>query len=392
VNAYDFEEQNDDPADESTVNAYDFEEQNDDPADEEDKVYSTFLSQKGKLKITVGGYCYEKNRDYLQDVSYWRCEEHKLKCRATLKVTPREEGFSASTMNGKHNHLPDARRVIVGAVLADVRHDAKHNFGSKPSRILRDMRAKHPNQQRFLPPDRQMKGAIKYIRAQNKEVLPKEPVGQDFEFNQEFFSEHYPEAIFREHKDENSRVILITTLALLRMLCVAIYQMGDGTFWTAPKNFYQLFIIHAPAHRNFRQAVPCVFALLTGKAQSDYNKMFEMLIKLADDFNFQFNFKIAISDFEFAIRNAYKRYFDCTFMACSFHLKQSMIKLLGTLHLRTLYGVDATFQQDIHAIFSLSFVPGNEIKNYFDELYPILTDPGKFYADAFKVSFMKAIF
>lgn len=176
------------------------------------------------------------------------------------------------------------------------------------------------------------------------------------------------------------------------MLCLAIYQMADGTFWTAPKNFYQLFILHAPAHRDYRQALPCVFVLLTGKAESDYNKMLEMVIELATDFNLNFSFKVVISDFEYAIRNAYKRYFTARFMACSFHLKQAMIKLLGKLHLRTHYGVDKTFQQDVHAVFALSFVPSNDIKRYFDDLHPILTQPGKEFADAFKVNLTKIFY
>jgi FLYWCH zinc finger domain len=150
---FDDEEHEYDPADESKVEF--------DDVEQEDKVYSTFLSQKGKVKITIEGFCFQKNRNYLQDTSYWRCEDHNLlRCRATLKAKKCEGGYSVLTMNskfqtfvlklkclntffsGKHNHLPDARRVVVGEVLADVRDDAKRNTGSKPSRILRDIKAK----------------------------------------------------------------------------------------------------------------------------------------------------------------------------------------------------------------------------------------------------------
>lgn len=62
-----------------------------------------------------------------------------------------------------------------------------------------------------------------------------------------------------------------------------MFRYVDGTFFTAPTMFQQVYSVHA-AHVDL--LVPCVFALLPGKSKEIYTEMFSMLMNVAKDRNF----------------------------------------------------------------------------------------------------------
>ncbi|KAH7721277.1 transposase [Aphelenchoides avenae] len=105
----------------------------------------------------------------------------------------------------------------------------------------------------------------------------------------------------------------------------------DGSFKYAPRNAYQVYRIFgfvADTH-----CVPLVTAILTGKSEEIYHKMWGAVANVLLDYMFDF----ALFDFEPASIAAFKRRFPETFAKmCAFHAFQAHNRRLQQLGLQTL--------------------------------------------------------
>ena len=95
------------------------------------------------------------------------------------------------------------------------------------------------------------------------------------------------------------------------------YISFDGTFYTVPKIFHQLFTIFSIHHGH---AIPMIHILITNKSEELYSACVR---KILENFpNFRPN--IAMSDFEDAPRNAFRNYIPgIEITGCLFHYTQA---------------------------------------------------------------------
>ncbi len=92
---------------------------------------------------------------------------------------------------------------------------------------------------------------------------------------------------------------------------------GDGTFYSCPYLWYQLFILHASIDDC---AVPCVYGLLPDKKERSYIDFFESLKLALNKKNICLNAKYFISDFELNIPKTFSKFFPNTeTRGCYFH-------------------------------------------------------------------------
>ena len=92
----------------------------------------------------------------------------------------------------------------------------------------------------------------------------------------------------------------------------------DGTFYTVPSIFYQLFTIFFP----FRgHCIPAIYVLMQKKAEGIYSAVILKLLDLIPGFSP----RIAVIDFEKAPRNAFMYLFpEMKMIGCWFHFTQAI--------------------------------------------------------------------
>ena len=81
---------------------------------------------------------------------------------------------------------------------------------------------------------------------------------------------------------------------------------GDGTFYTSPSIFYQIYSIHT-----FDEGLstPCIFALLADKTEKTYHDFFSVLINKIMEICNTIRLKSITIDFELAVKNIFYKYF-----------------------------------------------------------------------------------
>ncbi|XP_060878493.1 uncharacterized protein LOC132950896 [Metopolophium dirhodum] len=127
----------------------------------------------------------------------------------------------------------------------------------------------------------------------------------------------------------------------------------DGTFKTVPSIFLQMYTIRAPVGGNNSRILPLVYVLMTSKQQLCYERLFEDLISICDDFGFDVSPKCIITDFEKAAINA----------AC-----QNIWRKIQSSGLATKYGENEEFSLQLRCMWSLAFLHPSDIPNAFDQL------------------------
>ena len=88
------------------------------------------------------------------------------------------------------------------------------------------------------------------------------------------------------------------------------YLFIDATFKIAPKNYYQILnIIGYDKTKNFN--MPVFHIIMSNKSFESYNKIFQVILNLLDEYKIKINFKNIIinCDFEKSLINAIRNNF-----------------------------------------------------------------------------------
>jgi hypothetical protein len=92
----------------------------------------------------------------------------------------------------------------------------------------------------------------------------------------------------------------------IRYLGSQKFWYADGTFYTSPSIFYQIYSIHA-----FDEGIstPCVFALLADKKEPTYQDLFTVLIKKIKETCEFIQLQSITIDYELAVKNVFDKCF-----------------------------------------------------------------------------------
>ena len=126
---------------------------------------------------------------------------------------------------------------------------------------------------------------------------------------------------FLLHDDNiHSRMLILSTTSNLRHLSAADTIFCDGTFYTCPSLFHQLYTIHAIVDGSM---FPLVFGVLPGKDQNNYIRFFSHIKDLSRLQNIHLQPKTVFIDYEIATNNAATTVFPgVTINGCFFHYPQ----------------------------------------------------------------------
>lgn len=121
--------------------------------------------------------------------------------------------------------------------------------------------------------------------------------------------------------DEKRNLVCFTTERNLNMLCKMNIIFVDGTFYSCPNPFLQLFTIHGLKDNIY---FPLVYFLLPDKKQQTYEHAFQSLKIKCQELGLIFNPSYVRADFEIAIHAAINKI--CPYaknLGCHFHLGQN---------------------------------------------------------------------
>ena len=92
----------------------------------------------------------------------------------------------------------------------------------------------------------------------------------------------------------------------IKYLAYQKFWYADGTFYTSPSIFYQIYSIHA-----FDEGLstPCVYALLGDKSETTYYDLFSTLMKKILETSNTIRLQSITIDFELAVKNTFYKHF-----------------------------------------------------------------------------------
>ena len=156
-------------------------------------------------------------------------------------------------------------------------------------------------------------------------------------------------------------VILAADFMLMKTSNADIIQF-DGTFYTVPSIFYQLFTIFVP----FRgHCIPATYVLMQKKTEGLYSAVILKLLDLIPGISP----RIAVSDFEKAPRNAFMYLFpEMKMIGCWFHFTQAIWKKTQILGLGKLYKTEEIYADWLRKLMALPLLPQSEITSTFSVL------------------------
>lgn len=333
---------------------------------------STFKSSKGRLKLFVNGFIYNKNRQ-VNNTVYWICELYQTKqckSRATTIVNMETETHTVTKHNDYlHNHDPDPARPEISSIITELKINSIEHPEKKTCQILQA--AKRNADEMILsklPSTSAMRQIVYREKSKGKPVFM-EPTSVYFTIHHDGLQIHEENfVICDEIFNENKRIIIFSCRKMMEFFGKSTLLIMDGTFKIASNNFLQLYVIHGNIHKENKNTFPLLFALCTHKDKVTYNKMFDLIISYCHERDIIINAKNVIMDFELAAMQSVKQNFDnVQINGCFFHLAQIIYRKIQKTGKATMYGTNVNFAIEMKCLLALAFLNNSKITQYFEK-------------------------
>jgi len=295
---------------------------------------------------------------------YWRCVDRQ--CTATITTL---DNIPVSVRDD-HNHDSDITGITAAAFVAGLRKRCQGEVGPIPSMYdeeLNKLRDKDCDDHvvsviQRIPTFESVKASLYRSRAK---VIPNLPKTQDNIDLRDQWTETLAGDKFLQCDDTDihgNRILVFATDDNLRKLCTETAVFGDGTFYSCPELFYQLYTLHASIDG---QMYPLVFALLPNKTEQTYTRFFTLLRDaIRGRIQTVLTPEIVMLDFEMAVRNAVKAAFPlCTLRLCFFHYTQCIWRKTQAVGLAVRYREDESIQRLVRRAAVLPLVPVHLIED-----------------------------
>ncbi|KAG0442190.1 hypothetical protein DMUE_0464 [Dictyocoela muelleri] len=298
-------------------------------------------SKRGEEKVLYQGYAYNLHKKII-NIQYWRCVDRK--CRGSLKTKNACEIINYIAHEGDHKNYDKNE--------ADYK---KHNMyvralktNEKPRDIiLSELKVTPPLIVKELPELKILRDKITAFRNRNNVRIIDADIPESIKvtFSNEIFLQKDTGV------NDPERIIIFTTKTHLLHLENSDKWNCDGTFYSCPKTFQQLYVIMA---RVKSIDVPLVYAFMKNKSKSSYYKLFSYIKNNINDKYPEF----IIIDFEMAALLAIREIFKYSkTQGCFFHLSQIGFKYVQKFNLSTEYKSNILIRETFRMMLALAFVP-----------------------------------
>lgn len=320
-------------------------------------------SKRGAELKVIDGYKLRFHKFLANEVERWVCTQKN--CKTYMKVR------SGRTLESDlhHNHPRDSDNRLMRQVVANAcKRKAANDMFERPSKLMcREM--SRAALEVLSEGDRvQIRKSIHSARAKLRPPLPKD-LNELHRGLQSYIVQTKLAENFMLVNDDVNNIVMFSTEKNLQFLVTCEFLLMDGTFYSAPSLFTQIFIIFG---KKKCVHVPLVFILLTSKEEAAYE---HALRKLTVFLPQNYTPRTVYVDFEEAIHSAVRHVWPSSVIqGCRFHLGQSWYRRIQFLGLAKTYRSNTAAGSYLRAYFGLAFMDPNEVEDFFvNELTP--TEP-----------------
>jgi hypothetical protein len=137
----------------------------------------------------------------------------------------------------------------------------------------------------------------------------------------------------------------------------------DGTYYTCPSNFKQLYTIHCHVDS---QVVPALYCFLPDQKQTTYVRLLNSIKDLLESRGLPFAPKQANLDFELAMINALKQVTPSVRISgCNFHFGQCLIRNLSNHGMKSEYSSNSSLFNFVHDVIALQHLPVDRVRTFY---------------------------
>lgn len=317
----------------------------------------------------IEAYIFIKNRER-NNIINLKCQQFREGCKATAKIS----NGQAFLLHVDHSHdLPDLPAVRFRNQLMRESRDPRNARTPLPQlyqRVKLNTLNAAPSAVERQDMDLQLQSYSSVHSAMHSQrtgtipVAPRTLAEIDYGFISAHITTQNGQPFLLADSADNERILVFGNREYLQRLSTASQIHIDGTFWSTPNIFYQLVTIHTfICNQNF----PLVYALLPGKAEALYDKLFAMVQYAANQLGFGMpNLTMVMTDFEKGLINSVQRFFPhANHVGCSFHFAQACYRHVVSMGYQQDYRTDAQFRSGIRKFIALGHVPQAEKHRYY---------------------------
>ena len=319
-------------------------------------------NNKGSTTILLNGFGYNDKKLLKNGSVRWRCQQRvHFNCIGSITT---DSSISTIVCSKNHNHDAD----FTWAEAQEIRQDIKSmatNGRAKPIQLVTDVLSNADNTDAALKA-----GTKDALRQMAKRIQrgdrPKNPPSME-EIPIPFPAE-YGEYLIHDNQDPLNRIIIFASDAGLEILGSADVWFMDGTFYTCPNQFEQLYIIRAPLNDTCRTVM---YAYLPARTQAVYTEMLEALVSACTQRNITLDPVRIVADYEIGLHNAVTAVFEseASISGCFYHLTQSTWRRVQSEGLQKLYNENTSVREFCGKIDGLAFLPVEDVKDGMKLLY-----------------------
>lgn len=252
------------------------------------------LSEKGKNLYLMDEFKYRHQRTLNNSIQRWSCTNKN--CNSYLKLSEAHE-IIESTPNS-HNHPPDSAISINRQKINNfLTRKAIEDISARPAKLIRQELKDSDTESFTIKDTTLLRKNICRARLSKFPKLPKTFSEFHSALKQFEISTNRGEKFLSVNGSETN-IVMFSTESNLRILAKQKNIFMDGTFYSCPKPFTQLFTIHGVQNNIY---IPLAFFLLPDKSESTYSGCFSFLIDRVDSFEMCLCPANVFVDFEQAI-------------------------------------------------------------------------------------------
>ena len=330
-----------------------------------------FINSRGNRQlIDPNNHVYVHNKTKENGKSFWRCANYKT-CKATA-ILEDDRTFSKIPV---HDHGSDIAGLEAKLQTLKAIDKARNNPNIPPRQILGELAAQPGGSETKLA-QRTEGGITKAIqRARAKEKNEPDPPKSFADLFAGPFPDEYLKTadgsdflLVKDYIDENMDKAFCIFMSPFgkQLLQTSRLWLADGTFFTAPPLFAQVYLICGQSISG--TILPAAYCLLPCKETRMYDRMWETI-------KFSLSEEVAVSpevlklDYELAAANAFRNSFPAARISgCLFHLKKNLWDTVGSKHATVVYNTIPEFQLVVDLMASLAYVRPDKVIGYYDQV------------------------
>ena len=289
------------------------------------------------------------------DTQYYKCVQNTCTSRLSIDLVQN----IIVNQPGSHNHFRPEEQIAQQDFRSKVLQSVENNPTIPLNRVFKEEIQQVDTENFIFPRYNQMRGSMSRKRAS---CLPPVPTVFDRVKVEGSWTLALNFKRFLLHQEP--QILIFATDQGLEFLARSRNLLCDGTFKTAPPPFKQIYTLFGATTE---WKVPVVWAFLGSKNEAIYHRFFWLLSnKCTEILNIPLVPEFIVTDYESGVIPAVRTvFFGSEQVGCWFHYSQCIYRKIQDIGLSREYSSNEIIQNVSRKLFSLPFLPPNEIVRGF---------------------------